>query len=263
MKNTFLKVMLLGGGVTLSILSVGCTKDAVNQPNAIEPNFSQSVTQRSEKPEVNYFFVDSVSTTEGAYQNTINGNNEVYRHFVVAEKTSEIAIECHVFRSKILYEKWGDDRKYDVSKNNRITERLVFVADSAGLNDETTDMPKWYSDLVDTYYPPQPEIVFCYGAYFWQGYTTSVIPSSIKLGFNGVADGLMLLNNNKLSSWKGDVSRDCTGHRMAHLLGFDKAFFKKPLGTITTAGDTFTPFLNIFAFMDNKISSYESWSSFN
>jgi len=182
----------------------------------------------------------------------------------VKEKATEIAIECHVFTTEALHEDWGDKRGYEVSKNNRLTKRLAFVADSAGLTDEVVLVPQWYDDLVDEYNKPTPpSFIFCYSAYFWQGYTANVVPSHIKLGFTAVADGFLLFNNNKFSSWKGDVSAGCTGHRLANLIGFDRPWFRERLGIITTAGDTFTPFLNIFAFMDNRISSYGSWSSFN
>jgi hypothetical protein len=114
--------------------------------------------------------------------------------------------------------------------------------------------------------PPNPTgtDVFCFGSYFWHGYEQCdllICPGVFYLGvWRANYPYAGILDNNKHSAWKGDVSTGCFGHKKAELKGYDRSFYRDQIGTITTQGDVFTPFMNIYSDFDNKITSFKSRS---
>ncbi len=226
---------------------------------------------------IHVYYIDNVVASEEAYQANLTGAG-VYEHVVIEPTQTQVLHEHFSFSTKAAYTQWGDSRGFKTTKAIRLSERLAFIADSAGLNQisETSmdTIPEWYEDIKK--YLLQTELsddnspdFLCFAVYFWQGYVQADLPAHVKFGGNTVSEPRILWNNNKLSSWKPDIMTCIFGYKYGHLVAWDKWHYKKPIPnpnapfptTITVKGNVFTPFLNIYAAWDNKISSYTSWET--
>lgn len=241
------------------ILISSCSKD---QSNEAKENLTLHTSQREEVSESFSYFVDSLPVTKASYDAEAEDTTN-FKHFVRFNTDQDvIQNDCHVFTTRSLYEKWGDDRGYEVTKYLKFGDEMSQIADSANLSG-LYSLPNWFkeaeNEMIEKYFgsAPTPDVL-CYFTYFWDFTTQQNLPDHIKAGFMAVADGVIGINNNTFSSWKGDVSPDCTGHKKAQLVAYDRWFFRKHIGTITTEGDVFVPFTNIYANFNNKISSYVS-----
>ncbi|HAD33984.1 MAG TPA: hypothetical protein DCF44_05735 [Chitinophagaceae bacterium] len=260
-----------------STFFIFCKKDTVVE------NLSNSKAEHSnsliaeERDEVHYYYIDGVSATQTSYETKLSQTG-VYEHIIFDPTSSENVYSHYVFSTKAGYILWGDALGFKISKAIYVADRLAFVADSAGLNQidstSTDTIPLWYDNFKKNLIKKElddsnsPDFV-CYAVYFWQGYTQANLPAHVKVGGNVVSEPRILWNNNKLSSWKPDIMDCLSDYRYAHLNAWDKWHYVKPIPnpiapfptTITVKGNVFTPFLNIYAPWDNKISSYTSWET--
>ncbi len=195
-----------------------------------------------------------------------------YSHFVATETPTEISHECHFFTTKQNYCSWGDAKGFGTTDDLNKYEQLMNAAQNGGIVNDvpSTSFSDLYFSLFDEPLEPQSpngQDAFCYANYFW----SKSEQCDPLLGNNcwlRIDFGLWRTNrpyvafseNNTFSSWKGDVSTGCTGHKKAELKGYDNSWYRDQIGTITTQGDVFTPFLNIYADFDNRISSFRAKS---
>ncbi|MCW5921519.1 MAG: hypothetical protein KIS77_04190 [Saprospiraceae bacterium] len=261
-------------------LLVRCKKDA-NDSNTFHHKLFENgeAHLRSELTEVHVYYIDGTISSQTSYENKL-AEAGVYEHIIFEPTTTENYYSHHLFSSKAGYVHWGDSLGFKISKAIYVSERLAFVADSAGLNQIDTNsietIPEWYDSLVQRLIKeelddPNELNFICYAVYFWQGYSETNFPAHTKFGGNAVSDARILWNNNKLSSWKPDVMTCLSNYKYGHLSAWDKWHYKKPIPnpnasfptTITVKGDVFTPFVNIYGAWDNKISSYTSWETKN
>jgi len=261
-----------------AFFTVMCKKEIADRSELKDIALENSeIDQRNGGEDVHTYYIDGVVAQQATYQANLTGTG-VYEHIIIEPTQTQVMHEHFAFSTKSAYTYWGDSRGFKTTRAIRLSEQLAFIADSAGLNQvsETSmdTIPQWYEDIKENLLQKElgdndsPDFL-CYIVYFWQGYAQANIPAHVKAGGNMVSDPRILWNNNKFSSWKPDVMTCLFGYKHGHLIAWDKWHYKRPIPnpnapyptTITVKGNIFTPFLNIYAAWDDKISSYTSWET--
>jgi hypothetical protein len=231
---------------------------------------------------------EDLPTTETYYIDELPVSQEMFKaapesyplHSVQIPTQTEIELHHYLFTTRQKHESWGDVRGYCVSGAYKADDRVKALADSYGIDAEIAteeDFPANFEDQVkqiqreeECEMPSGP----CYlqmklGADMCDMDAAPTTPFSCS-GWNYVMwyPGIETMNkniltamNNRASVWK--PKNECFVSITVSLRGYDKIYFLKPIGTITTTipgnSANFIPFRSSLAPYNDVISSFRSW----
>ncbi|MDX2280633.1 MAG: hypothetical protein NW218_13675 [Saprospiraceae bacterium] len=130
------------------LILVSCRKNTI-QEIAIGNN---GIEDRSDNQEVYYeFYLDGIRVSSIAIDTTTD-QWILYKAIPTAD-TNVITVQVRKYSTRVKYELYGDTIGLNIRSQLAISDRLKFVADSAGLSSTITDaadIPTWYTDYCNT-----------------------------------------------------------------------------------------------------------------
>jgi hypothetical protein len=206
-------------------------------------------------------------------------DSNFFRHFILKSDKNNQVFDCFAFSTKQLYETWGDAKGFKTSQSNRLEDRLVFVADSAGLTNGT-NIPTWYSNYADNLMNTefQSQLLCFLSARL----SVDMCNPSANVGDPNACSGnnfvmfypapcnvaTMTLMNDKASAWLTKRTPYCTSDFYAHFRAYKKWFYRRRIGTITvninyaeSQPELFVPFKNDLSEYNDEVSSFIQWGT--
>ena len=130
------------------LILVSCRKNTT-QEIAIGNN---GIEDRSDNKQWYYeFYLDGIPVSSIAIDTTID--QWILYKAIPTTDTNVITVQVRKYSTRAKYELYGDTIGLNIRSQLAISDRLKFVADSAGLSNTITDeanIPKWYSDYCNT-----------------------------------------------------------------------------------------------------------------
>jgi peroxiredoxin len=130
------------------LILVSCRKSTVQEITV----GNNTIEDRSDNKEWYYeFYLDGIRVSSIAIDTTTD-QWILYKAIPTAD-TNVITVQVRKYSTRAKYELYGDTIGLNIRAQLAISDRLKFVADSAGLSNTITDaanIPKWYTDYCNT-----------------------------------------------------------------------------------------------------------------